>query len=157
MPLDLLDEPSWRTSQLVSPVLAGVALATSVLSGWWAARARHTLVLAGWLVLGAASVVGHWLLPSVLGGSSARPIESQAVEQLERMAYGLEGLREAAWRRSASPRLPAVPSLWNPSVCRPGTCGRLGTPRLSGSRGTDPPGQAPAGLAGRALRLQPSA
>lgn len=114
--LDHLDEPSWRTSQLISPVLAGVALATTVLSGWWAARARHTLVLAGWLVLGAASVVGHWLLPSVLGGSSARPIEARAVEQLERMAYGLEGLREVSTEETGQPTMPVVPSLWNPAA-----------------------------------------
>jgi uncharacterized protein len=114
--LERVDAPSWRTSQLVSPVLAGVALATSALSAWWALKARHALLLAGWVVFAAAAVVGHWLLPPVLGGSQARPVESRAVEQLDRMAYGLEGLRESSIEEAAQPAVPRVPSFWNPAV-----------------------------------------
>src|SRR5687768_9338469 len=61
-----LDRAAWRSSVLVSPLLAGVALAAGALSAVWAARPRHALVLAGWIVLAAASMVGHWLLPSIL-------------------------------------------------------------------------------------------
>ncbi len=114
--LDLLDEPRWRTGLLVSPILAGVALAAGALSGVWAARGRHTLLLAGWIVLAAASVAGHWLLPSVLGGSSAHSIEPATMERLERMAYGLEGLRDIRPETIGQPAPPTVPSLWNAAL-----------------------------------------
>jgi len=114
--VDLLDEPSWQTGQVASPVLAGVALAAGALSALWATRPRHTLVLAGWIMLGSSSIVGHWLLPSMLGGSAARMVEPRAMEQLERLAYGLEGLRDAHLAPISRPMPPAVPSLWNPAV-----------------------------------------
>jgi Uncharacterised protein family (UPF0182) len=116
--VDLLDEPSWRTGLWVSPLLAGVALATAALSAVWAMRARHTLVVAAWIVLATGSIVGHWLLPSVLGGSPEQTIEPQARDQLERIAYGLEGFKEVR-PEGGEPRAPVVPSLWSPaSVAR---------------------------------------
>jgi hypothetical protein len=115
-PFNLLDEPSWRAALLVSPLLAGVALATGVLSVLWAVRGRHSLVLAGWIVLAAASVIGHWVLPSALGGSSTRAVEPATIERLERMAYGLEGLRDVQLQTTAEPAPPVAPSLWNPAV-----------------------------------------
>ncbi len=114
--LNLAEEPNWRTRLLVSPLLGGVALATAALSALWALRGRHTLVLAGWIVLALASVVGHWLLPAVLGGSLARAVEPATIEQLDRMAYGLEQLRETQLVSAEQPAPPAVPSLWNPAV-----------------------------------------
>ena len=114
--LNLADEPIWRTGLLVSPLLAGVALATAALSAMWALRGRHTLLIAGWIVLAGASLVGYWLLPAVLGGSLARAVEPGTIEQLDRMAYGLEGLRETRLESAEQPSPPAVPSLWNPAV-----------------------------------------
>ncbi|MEO7136977.1 MAG: UPF0182 family protein [Gemmatimonadales bacterium] len=114
--VDLLDEPSWRTGQIVSPVLAGVALAAGAVSALWATRPRHTLALAGWIMLGSASLVGHWLLPSLLGGSAAPMVEPRTMEQLERIAYGLEGLRDTRLEPISQPTPPAVPSLWNPEI-----------------------------------------
>ncbi len=114
--VDLLDEPSWRAGQWISPILAGMAIATGALSVLWAVRARHALVLGGWLVLAIATIVGHWLLPSALGGSSARTVEPAAMEQLERMAYGLESFRDTRFEAAGQPAPPAVPSLWNPAV-----------------------------------------
>jgi hypothetical protein len=73
-------------------------------------------VLAGWIVLAGASVVAHWLLPAVLGGSLARAVEPATIEQLDRIAYRLEGLREARLDPSGQPEPPSVPSLWNPAV-----------------------------------------
>ena len=84
--LTVLDEPSWRAGLLVSPLLAGVALATGVLSVIWAQRGRHALVLAGWIVLAAGSLAGHWLLPAVVGRTPARGVEAATIEQLERLA-----------------------------------------------------------------------
>jgi hypothetical protein len=112
-PVDRLDQSSWRASLLVSPLLAGVALAAGGLSAVWAMRARHTLVVAGWIVLAGASMVGHWLLPSMLGGARDQVVGAQTLEQLDRMAYGLEGLRDSRLERIGSPAQPALPALWN--------------------------------------------
>ena len=102
-------------------------------------------------MLGSASVVGHWLLPSMLGGSAARMVEPRAMEQLERMAYGLEGLRDRRLEPIGQPMPPAVPSLWNPEIVAralPSDSTRL----LSiDPAAVDPPGQAPPGLAGGSL------
>jgi hypothetical protein len=114
--VDLRDEPSWRTGLLGSHVLAGVALAAGALSAWWATRPRHTLMLAGWIVLACASITGHWLVPSALGGSPARTVDPRTMEQLERLAYGLEGLRDVQLEPISQPLPPAVPSLWNPEA-----------------------------------------
>lgn len=112
---DLLDELSWRTGLWVSPVLAGVALAAAVVSVIWATRPRHALVLAVWIVLAGASIIGHWVLPSLLGGATGDTIQAGAREQLERMAYGLESLREGRLEQPGQPRPPVVPSLWSSS------------------------------------------
>jgi uncharacterized protein len=110
---DLLGQSTWRASLLVSPILAGVALAAGGLSAVWAMRPRHTLVVAGWIVLAGASIVGHWLLPSILGGSRDPVVNAGTLEQLGRMAYGLEGLRDGRLEGVGSPTAPALPSLWN--------------------------------------------
>ena len=126
--VDLLDEPSWRTGLWVAPLLAGVALAAGALSAIWAARPRHALVVAAWIVLAAASVVGHWLVPSVLGTSTEQTLEPQVRDRLERMAYGLEGFRDTRLEQPGGPMSPVVPSLWNPvAVARtfPGDSSRL--------------------------------
>ena len=41
-----------------------------------------------------ASLVGHWLVPSALGGEGEPVAEQRTVEQFERLAYGLEAWRE---------------------------------------------------------------
>jgi uncharacterized protein UPF0182 len=108
-----LDQSAFRSSLLVSPVLAGIALATGAVSAVWAARPRHALLVAGWIVLVMASMFGHWLFPSLLSGSTAAAVESRTVERLGRIAYGLEGLRDTRLERIGPPAPPAVPSLWN--------------------------------------------
>jgi hypothetical protein len=108
-----LDQSAWRARQLVSPILAGVALAAGGLSLIWAMRPRHSLVLAGWIVLAGSSVAGHWFLPPLLGGTREPVVDSRMLEQFERIAYGLEGLRESGIDGIGSPVPVALPSLWN--------------------------------------------
>ena len=107
------DRAMWRATTFVAPLLAGVALATALLSAMWAVRARHALAAAGWIVLPLASLVGHWMVPPALGGEGDPVAERRTVEQLERLAYGLEDLEEG--RGPGAPRTdpPVVPSLWS--------------------------------------------
>lgn len=112
-PPELLDRSTWRATALGSPVLAGVALAAGAVSAFWAAQPRHALVVSAWMVLAAASVFGHWLLPSVLAGSDQPAVENHSLEQLSRVAYGLESIRDTGVEPMGSLALPAVPSLWN--------------------------------------------
>jgi hypothetical protein len=108
-----LDQSAWRSSLLASPLLAGIALAAGGLSAFWATRPRHALVVSGWIVLAVASMVGHWLLPSVLAGSSEPALDPRSLERLGRLAYGLESLRDTRLEPVGSLAPPSVPSFWN--------------------------------------------
>jgi uncharacterized membrane protein (UPF0182 family) len=114
-PAEQLRQSTWRSSVLVSPILAGVALAAGALSAFWAAKPRHALVVSGWLVLAAASMIGHWLLPSVLGGARVAAVDREPMEHLARVAYNLEDLRDSRLEPVGAPAPPAVPSLWSPA------------------------------------------
>jgi uncharacterized protein len=109
------DQQAWRAT-IVAPLLAGVALATAGLSAAWAVRPRHTLAAAGWIVLASASLVGHWMVPPALGGADEPIVPPKARERFDRMAYGLEALREVRLTRGAATEPPALPSLWNPAI-----------------------------------------
>jgi uncharacterized membrane protein (UPF0182 family) len=115
---DSVDASSWQSTNLASPILAGVALATAVLTGAWAVRPRHALVAAGWIVLAFASLVGHWMVPPALGGEGTSATSPAAIERLDRKAYGLEGLSEERLTGSERPGPPAVPSFWNAAAIR---------------------------------------
>lgn len=110
----LPDRAVWRATTFVAPLLAGVAIATALLSAVWAMRARHSLAAAGWIVLPLASLVGHWLVPPALGGEGEPIVEQRTVDQFERLAYGLDVLSEGSALTHARDTPPAVPSLWNP-------------------------------------------
>ncbi|HKT60940.1 MAG TPA: UPF0182 family protein [Gemmatimonadales bacterium] len=112
----LPDRAVWRATTFVAPLLAGVAIATALLSGVWAIRARHSLAAAGWIVLPLASLVGHWLVPPALGGEGEPVVEQRTVDQFERLAYGLDALSEGPSPNRGRDAPPAVPSLWNPAM-----------------------------------------
>ncbi|MEO6057154.1 MAG: UPF0182 family protein [Gemmatimonadales bacterium] len=107
------DRASWSATSQVAPVLAGVALATAILSAMWAVRARHALAAAGWIVLPLASLAGHWVVPAATGGEGELVAESRTLEQFERLAYGLESLSETTGASAARRTPPAVPALWS--------------------------------------------
>jgi uncharacterized protein len=112
----LPDRSVWRATTFVAPLLAGVALATALLSAVWAVRARHSLAAAGWIVLPVASLVGHWLVPPALGGEGEPVVERRTVDQFERLAYGLDALSDEISVTRARTAPPAVPSLWTPAM-----------------------------------------
>jgi hypothetical protein len=115
-PADALDQAAWRASLLIAPILAGVALAAGGLSAVWAMRPRHSLVLAGWIVLAGGSLLGRWFLPSMLGPPGEPVLDARTRDQFARIAYGLEGLRDSRLEAIGPPLPASLPSLWNPDA-----------------------------------------
>ena len=115
-PPELLDRAAWRATYAASPLLAGAALAAGVVSAVWAARPRHALVMGAWVILAAASIAGHWILPSIMSGSGEPAVTVPAQERLGRVAYRLDDLRDMRLEQGATPVPPAVPSLWSPAI-----------------------------------------
>jgi hypothetical protein len=111
-----VDAASWRATQLVAPLLTGVALATAGLSATWALRPRHALVAGGWIVLACASIVGHWMVPPAMSGNGEPPDQTRLADRIGRSAYRLETLEEAAAAPQSDPTPPPVPSLWNSAM-----------------------------------------
>ncbi|HEY7481064.1 MAG TPA: UPF0182 family protein [Gemmatimonadales bacterium] len=116
-----VDRAAWDATQLMSPILVGVALATAGLSAAWALRPRHTLAAGGWIALSLASLGGHWIVPPAMDGKGEPAAAASAVDGLNRLAYGLESLAEDRVRSSGAPLLPRVPSLWNAETIRHAT------------------------------------
>ncbi len=115
-PADLLDSAAWRTTMPVSPILAGIALAAGAISAVWSVRPRHALVLGVWIMLALASMVGHWILPAIVGGSGEAAVTVPAIERMGRIAYQLDALRDTDLEQAGPPAPPPVPSLWNPAA-----------------------------------------
>jgi uncharacterized protein len=153
---DPVDAASWQATNLASPILAGVALATAALTAGWAMRPRHALVAAGWIVLAFASLVGHWMVPPALGGEGSSPA---AIERLDRKAYGLESLSEERVIGDGRPTPPPVPSFWNTAAIRRIVAGdsvdvlAVDQAALPGARARRPVWLAARSLAGRRLAL----
>ena len=108
-----LDLAAWRATQLVSPLLVGVALATAGLSAAWALRPRHALAAAGWIVLSFASLIGHWMVPPAMEGDGEPAASPRVIAQLDGLAYGVAGLADERYTPDGPPAPPRVPALWN--------------------------------------------
>ena len=112
-----LDQAQWKAVSVVGPILAGVALATAVLSAAWAMRARHALAAAGWIVLAGASLVGHWMVPPAMSGGGESLADSATGERIDRAAFGLDPLQVVRVSDiTMPPQAPPLPGLWNPAT-----------------------------------------
>ena len=90
--------------ELGAPVLTGFALATSLLSLLWVFRGRHAGFAAGWLLLLLASVLVHYVVPSLQ--------RSRAPSRRSRWGSTPSPIRR-------SPGLPPMPPLGRHSGVRP--------------------------------------
>ena len=108
-----LDLAAWRATQLVSPLLVGVGLATAGLSAAWALRPRHALAAAGWIVLSFASLIGHWIVPPAMEGDGEPAAQPGLVAQLDGLAYGVSGMADERYALEGPPAPPRVPALWS--------------------------------------------
>jgi hypothetical protein len=86
----------------VAQFLAGLALATALLSAVWAWRARRPLALGSWIFLAVASLGGHLLLPALMSGKGdEQEIPLKIRRQLDGLAYGLVGAEDTTAHPSA--------------------------------------------------------
>jgi len=108
------DQARWKAVTLVAPLLAGVALATGVLSAAWALRARHALAAAGWIVLAGASLVGHWMVPPAMSGNGEALADSAMARHLDEIAYGIGAIEETRLPDVvATPEPPRLAGPWD--------------------------------------------
>ena len=109
-----VDPSAFRAVALVAPALAGTGLMVAVLSGLWAVKARHSLVIAAWLVLVLASAVGHYLVPVLLREPGTPPAPPEMLRHLDGLAFDLSDLATpSAPLRPGSDPPPAPLSLWD--------------------------------------------
>jgi uncharacterized membrane protein (UPF0182 family) len=108
----------FRFNTLIGDVLAGVAISAALLSAVWAWRPRHALLAAGWIVLAFSSLLGHHVLPAIVGDTTPDAIQPAARRRLESLAFGMTGIRDTTWRATTPPaELPASPAaLWTSSI-----------------------------------------
>jgi hypothetical protein len=118
----------WGYRVVVSELLAGGSVAAAVLSCWWMIRGRHTVVLAIWALLGGGSLLGHHIIPALVGGSGASALEPEARRHIDQLAYGLTGMRESTFTRVDLPPDPPQPAaLWHTPLVVRATAADSGT------------------------------
>jgi uncharacterized protein len=111
----------------VALMLTGTAFTAALLSILWAIRGRNTIMLAIWALLGVASVLGHYVIPLLLGSNPVSVIEPATRRQLDQLAYGMTAIRDSALKRRDSPPDPPIPpALWTPTLAVEATTGDSG-------------------------------
>ncbi len=98
-PLGLL--PS-RLRITAAHAMAGAAIAVAVMSALWALRARHSLLVGGWLVMLLGLAVERLVLPAMAAEASGSPTRDEEVRALETTFWGLR-LADAAAPDSTPP------------------------------------------------------
>jgi hypothetical protein len=98
----------------IAQFLAGIALATGVMSAVWAWRARRKLALGAWIALAVAWATGHLLIPAVLAGrSSEEIISARTRRQLDGLAYGLLGADDTTAHPGSGDALQLPAGVWD--------------------------------------------
>ena len=107
---------------LVSQILAGMAIIAAVLTLWWGLRGRHAVLLWIWGLLAATSLLGHHVIPALLGGRRDSVPEAASRRHLDQLAYDMTGIRDTALPRRESPPEPPRPiALWPPTLAAEAT------------------------------------
>lgn len=108
--------------QAVAQVLAGMAIAAAVLSLWWCLRGRHTILLSIWGLLAIASLLGHHVIPALIGGRRDSALDPAIRRHLDQLAYGMTGMRDTALaHREGLPDPPHPIALWHPTLAAEAT------------------------------------
>ncbi len=113
----------------VAQLLTGVALATALLSLWWAARGRHTLLLGVWALLAISSLLGHWVIPALMAGGRASALDPAVRRGLDQLAYGMVGIRDSTFAKRDGPLDPPRPmAIWTAPLAVTATSADSGRP-----------------------------
>jgi len=103
----------FQLATLSAPLLAGVALSVALLSLVWAFRARHALVLAGWLVLGAAVFVARVIGVALVEPDDVPLGDTPTRAAFDALAYGTGDVRDSVVEVLPVPgEQPRWPALW---------------------------------------------
>jgi hypothetical protein len=106
----------------VALLLTGTAIAAALLSLLWTVRGRSTVLLAIWGLLGAASLLGHYIVPALLGPSGVPVMEAASRRHLDQLAYGMAAMRDSTLqRRDAPPDPPRPAAIWSPTLAAEAT------------------------------------
>ncbi|MES2305854.1 MAG: UPF0182 family protein [Gemmatimonadota bacterium] len=93
-------------------IMAGIALAVSLLSLMWAQRGRHALLLSGWSVLVMGILVERVIIPALAAEATPPAVTSAEIRQLESIAWGIREATEP--RTSDSSEVPAA--IWDDAI-----------------------------------------
>jgi hypothetical protein len=111
----------------VALLLTGTALAASFLSSLWAVRGRSTVVLAIWGLLAGASLLGHYVLPALMGSGGPPVMDQPTRRHLDQLAYGMAAMRDSVLqRRDVPPDPPRPVALWHPTLAAQATASDSG-------------------------------
>jgi uncharacterized protein len=111
----------------VALLLTGTAIAAALLSFLWALRGRSSVVLAIWGLLGMASLLGHYLLPALIGPNLTQAMDAATRRHLDQLAYGMAAMRDSALqRRDVPPDPPRPAALWHATIAAQATAADSG-------------------------------
>lgn len=75
---------------VAAQALAGASLGVAAMSVAWAFRPRHSLVVAGWLVLLVGGAVERFLIPAFAAEGSGSPTRDQDLRDMAAQVWGIE-------------------------------------------------------------------
>jgi Uncharacterised protein family (UPF0182) len=113
----------------VADLLGGLALATAMLSLWWALRGRHSILLSVWGLLILSSLLGHHVIPALIVGGRSSALDAATRRGLDQLAYGMVGIHDSTFVRRDLPLDPPRPiALWTPALAVAATSADSGRP-----------------------------
>lgn len=93
---------------VAAQALAGAALGVAIMSVAWALRPRHSLVVAGWLVLTVGALAERFLIPAFAAEGSGSPTRDADLRTIATALWGIELTEEAV-----TDSLPPITARWD--------------------------------------------
>lgn len=122
--LDVPLAPTAATTRvLASQAAAGAAIAVAVMSLVWAFRPRHSLIGAGWAVLGLAAIGERVVVPAFVAEGALVADRDAQVRRFEGLFYGLRMVDP----EPSPDSLPAVTTVWDEAAFAAWSSSRRGT------------------------------
>lgn len=97
------------TRILAAHAAAGAAIAVAIISLGWALRARHTLLVASWAVLGLAATLERLVVPAFVAEAVSVETHAETARRYDGVFYGITMAGDAV----ANDTLPPVTAMWD--------------------------------------------